>query len=152
MKQDNKNNKGLHYQGKIRVFVRKTKQIDTWDDGYELSDSFNLFDDNLISGAAETSLAEVLTEEISMNGFDYFKESIQSILKKYKIGDVVEILADAYIEYSNPHLVGYESEHDAWGWLEDETHRKLSKSQIQRFASDLLAIDERLEKKHENAS
>jgi len=136
-----------HY-GKIRVFVHKLGKMASTlsDDGFEVSNEYQIFEATLISDAKETEWADVITEEIRCTGFELFADSIAQIIEPYKIGAVIEILADAELEYTKSETLDG-TEYDCVGSLLNEKHRKLLKKEIKRFAPDLAGTQKKKEPK-----
>ena len=124
------------YWGRMRLFVHKIERKHSYQDGYEIMASEH-FDDGLISDVKPGSSKKILTCEIE-NGHDLWNESIERILRRYKMWDVVEIVADAHVEYSSS-FNGETTEHDAQGWFRRIKHRKLNAEQIREFCHDHLA-------------
>lgn len=121
----------MSYYGKVRLYAHKTSEKRGWRSN-ELSDASEHFDDRLVSDVKDNQIGDILSEEIRSCGFDLFDDAISDVMENYALGDVVEILADAHIEWSKGWTdCGYE--YDAEGWFENVKHRKLTDEQIKRF-------------------
>lgn len=120
--------------GYVRLFVQKIERRHSFSDGHTVLDCEH-FDIGLISDVNDSGSRRILTEEIHGSGQDLWSEAIDKVLKRYKLWDIIEIFADAHIEYSQ-NFNGESTEYDAWGALRRVKHRKLTVEQIKRFCAE----------------
>lgn len=132
-----------NYKGKIRIFAEKEAVNQIWDKGY-VAIKYEYFDDCLVSDIKEEDWKDNAGEldfELGQCGVDSFSPSIQEALKDYGIGDIVEIVADAYLDYyfSYDHETGC-TDCEPQGWLKNIRHRKLDEYQIKVFINQDIII------------
>lgn len=108
----------LSYFGKVRIFLILTENKNK----YDIIDHEE-FDDCLLSNAKKNCYNEILTSTINMTGYDDYEVEILKIVKNYKIGDIVEIVADAHFKF---HYLGDEINYDTW--FENVKHCKANEN------------------------
>lgn len=118
--------------GIIRLFVRKIEKYNHTSNSFEVLDSEH-FDQGLTSKNSNDMLNRPLSILIDMIGVDYMLEvDIVRILRRYKIGAVVEIVGNVEIEYT-PGPYEYPNDGDAHGYLNRAKHCEVPEEIVKMF-------------------
>ena len=132
------------YRGKLRAFVTKLEEDPkrSWSAGTFEVHHHEHFDDRILSDVAENHSADILGSELDHVGLDTFADQIRDVLKDFQVGDTVEIVGDAYIEYYQCNAPCDPEEWDSACWLESVKVHKMTADQVKRFVGDTDHVDQ----------